>query len=159
VAAGQGWPASLFGPRRLFMHVLFVHQNYPAQFGHVALDLARRAGYRCSFVSEKPSGRLGTTECIQYRVRGGATAQNHYRSRTFENNVWHAHAVFEALKARPDIRPDLVVGHSGFGSTLFLRDLYECPIINYFEYFYHTKNSDMDFRPDFPVTELDILRA
>ena len=54
------------------------------------------------------------------------------------------------MKARPDIRPDLVVGHSGFGSTLFLRELYDCPIINYFEYFYHTTNSDMDFRPDFP---------
>jgi glycosyltransferase involved in cell wall biosynthesis len=141
------------------MHVLFVHQNFPAQFGHVAQDLAQRAGFRCSFVSEKPSGRLGTTECIQYRVRGGATAQNHYCSRTFENNIWHTHAVFEALKARPDIRPDLVVGHSGFGSTLFLRELYDCPIINYFEYFYHTKNSDMDFRPEFPTTDLDRLRA
>jgi glycosyltransferase involved in cell wall biosynthesis len=141
------------------MHVLFVHQNFPAQFGHVAQDLARRAGFRCSFVSEKPSGRLGTTECIQYRVRGGATAQNHYCSRTFENTIWHAHAVFESLKARPDIRPDLVVGHSGFGSTLFLRELYNCPIVNYFEYFYHVRDSDMDFRPDFPTTELDRLRA
>src|SRR5262249_49274681 len=82
-----------------------------------------------------------------------------YCSRTFENNVWHAHAVFEALQGRPDIRPDLIVGHSGFGSTPFLRELYDAPILNYFEYFYHTKNSDMDFRPNFPATELNRLRA
>src|SRR5262249_36065099 len=31
--------------------------------------------------------------------------------------------------------------------------------INYFEYFYHTKNSDMDFRPDFPCSELSRMRA
>jgi glycosyltransferase involved in cell wall biosynthesis len=63
------------------------------------------------------------------------------------------------MKSRPDIQPDLVVGHSGFGSTLFLADLYACPIINYFEYYYHSRNSDMDFRPEFPASELDILRA
>jgi glycosyltransferase involved in cell wall biosynthesis len=141
------------------MHVLFVHQNFPAQFGHVAAYLARRHGFRCTFVSEKavPSG--GGIEHIRYQARGGATRQNHYCSRTFENAVWHTHAVYEALKARPDIRPDLIVGHSGFGSTLFLRDLYNCPIINYFEYFYRPTNSDMDFRPDFPSSELDRLRA
>jgi glycosyltransferase involved in cell wall biosynthesis len=141
------------------MHILFVHQNYPAQFGHIARILARRPGVRCSFVSELPPGVDGDVERLQYRIRGGATEQTHYCSRTFENSIWHAHAVFEALRSRPDIVPDLIVGHSGFGSTLFLRELHEAPIINYFEYFYHTKDSDMDFRPDFPATELSRLRA
>jgi glycosyltransferase involved in cell wall biosynthesis len=142
------------------MHVLFVHQNYPAQFGHVAAYLHHQKGYRCTFVSQKPPARSGGVERIQYRTRGGATAKNHYCSRTFENTIWHAHAVYEALKARPDIRPDLIVGHSGFGSTLFLRELYgDTPIVNYFEYFYRTIGSDMDFRPDFPSTELSRLRA
>src|SRR5262245_3612743 len=141
------------------MHVLFVHQNYPAQFGHVARRMAQIPGVSCSFISELPPGVEGKVERIQYRIAGGATKQTHFFSRTFENSVWHAHAVYEALKSRPDIRPDLIVGHSGFGSTIFLRELYDAPIINYFEYFYHTKNSDMDFRPDFPATELSLLRA
>ena len=67
--------------------------------------------------------------------------------------------MYEALRSRPDIKPDLIVGHSGFGSTLFLPELYDCPIINYFEYFYRTTGTDMDFRPDFPSTELNRLRA
>ncbi|MGH7169521.1 MAG: hypothetical protein ACRELG_04500 [Gemmataceae bacterium] len=79
------------------------------------------------------------------------TRQTHYCSHTFENAVWHTHAVYDALRARPDIRSDLIVGHSGFGSTLFLRELYDCPLVNYFEYFYLPHDSDMDFRPDFPV--------
>lgn len=141
------------------MHVLFVHQNFPAQFGHVAVHLDRKLGVRSTFVSEKPPGRFGGVERVQYAIRGGSTAHTHYCSRSFENAIWHTAAVYEALRARPDIRPDLVVGHSGFGSTLFLREMYDCPIVNYFEYYYHTKGSDMDFRPEFPCTEADRLRA
>ena len=130
-----------------------------SQFGHIARRIADRPGWKCSFVSELPAGIDGKVERIQYRISGGATPETHFFSRTFENSIWHAHAVFNALKNRPDIRPDLVVGHSGFGSTVFLNELYEVPIINYFEYFYHTKHSDMDFRPDFPCSELSRLRA
>lgn len=141
------------------MQILFVHQNFPAQFGQIARHLVQEHGFECTFVSEKPPGNEGGVRRIQYRVQGGATRKTHYCSRTFENGIWHAHAVYEAMKACPEVRPDLIVGHSGFGSTLFLRDLYSCPIINYFEYFYHATNSDMDFRPDFPCSEIDRLRA
>lgn len=142
------------------LHIVFIHQNFPAQFGHIAQHLITRHGYRCTFVTEKRGGVLAGIECIQYKVNGGATAQNHYCTRTFENSTRHAFAVFETLKARPDIKPDLIVGHSGFGSTIFLKELYpDVPIINYFEYFYRTKQSDMDFRPDFPSAPIDALRA
>ena len=120
---------------------------------------AEQHGFRCTFVSEKPARRVGNVELIQYKVGGGATRQNHYCSRTFENAIWHCGAVYDALKARPDIRPDLIVGHAGFGSTLFLRELYSCPIINYFEYFYRTVESDMDFRREFPLAARKRLRA
>ncbi len=141
------------------MHVLFVHQNYPAQFGHIAARLASTPGYRCTFVSRKPPA-TAPFERIQYRLRGGATKHNHTCTRSFENAIHHTLGVYAALRARPDIKPDLVVGHSGFGSTLYLRDLYpDTPIINYFEYFYHTEGGDLDFRPEFPVNELGRLRA
>ena len=146
------------------MHILFVHQNFPAQFGHIAAQLVKRDGWRATFVSQTAPTQ-GTThtagiERITYQLAGGATDKNHYCSRTFENAIWHTSAVYEALARRPDIRPDLIVGHSGFGSTLFLRELYpDTPIINYFEYFYATRNSDMDFRRDFPSLPIDSLRA
>jgi glycosyltransferase involved in cell wall biosynthesis len=141
------------------MHVLFIHQNYPAQFGHVAAYLAQRHGFRCTFLSQQPPGRGGGVERLQYHLKGGARAENHYCSRTFENAVWHSHAVYEALEARPDVKPDLVVAHSGFLSTAFLRELYDCAVVNYFEYYYRTRDSDMDFRPDFPCPAINRLRA
>lgn len=142
------------------MHILFVHQNYPGQFGHVADVLATTRGVRCTFVSENaPEGPAGPVERIAYRVEGGASERTHPASRNFENATWNAAGVYEALRAAPRIRPDLIVGHSGFGSTLFLRELYDCPIVNYFEYFYHVRDSDVDFRPDFPCDDGDRNRV
>ncbi len=143
------------------MHILFVHRNFPAQFGHIAAHLVEHHGYQCTFISEKPPGNERGIQKIQYRIAGGANRQTHYCSRTFENATWHAAGVYEALKAlRPALEPDLIVGHSGFGSTLFLPELYPgIPIVNYFEYFYHAHNSDLDFRPEWPPLEYDRLRS
>jgi glycosyltransferase involved in cell wall biosynthesis len=146
------------------MHILYVHQNFPAQFGHIARHLVQKNGWRCTFVSETPAGTVEGIEKIQYKLAGGATKSTHFCSRTFENAVWHTDAVYNALKARPDVQPDLIVGHSGFGSTLFLSELYpDTPIVNFFEYYYraHDPDSDMDFRTDlnWDVPEVKYLRS
>jgi len=143
------------------MHVLFVHQNFPAQFGPFAFRMAQSPAHRCTFVTQKVDGLYHGVRCLKYEPRGGATEASHFCSRTFENGIWHAAGVHDALAAAaPDIRPDLIVGHSGFGSTLFLRDLYpRVPIVNLFEYFYRVTGADLDFRPDFPARPVDRLRA
>lgn len=108
---GGSFDAQLYWRGRIvlghkLMHVLFVHQNFPAQFGHIAAYLVQRKGFRSTFVSQQPPGNDGGVERIQYQIRGGATQQTHYCSRSFENAIWHSHAVFEALQARPDIKPE-----------------------------------------------------
>jgi glycosyltransferase involved in cell wall biosynthesis len=141
------------------MHILFIHQNFPAQFGHIAAYLIKKKGFRCTFLSEAPPANVEGIERIQYQVAGGATERTHFCARTFENAMWHSQAIYEALAARSDIQPDLIVAHSGFLSTIFLRELYKCPIVNYFEFYYLTQGSDMDFRPDFPYPAIKLLRA
>lgn len=146
------------------MHILYVHQSFPAQFGQIARELIHRQGWRCTYVSQAAPDSIEGIETIHCQPAGGATADTHFCSRTFENQVWQCDAIHKALKQRPDIRPDLIVGHSGFGSTLFLRDLYpDVPIVNYFEYYYrpHEPGSDMDYRTDlgWEVDELTRLRA
>jgi glycosyltransferase involved in cell wall biosynthesis len=141
------------------MQILFVHPNFPGQFGPILPWLAKRHGVECVFVSEKAEGVRDGVRCIRFVKRGGATQANHFCSRTFENGVWAAHAVYEACKAAKDLQPDLIVAHGGFGTTVFLRELYTCPIIHQCEWFYHPHGSDMDFRPDFPPRERDYLRC
>jgi glycosyltransferase involved in cell wall biosynthesis len=143
------------------VHVLFVHNTFPAQFGHIAAHLVRTRGWRCSFVSQTEPGEVEGIRKIQYRPAGGATERTHYFARTFENALAHATGVYVACRPlRLRLKPDLIVGHSGFGSTLFLPELWpEAPVVNYFEYFYRPRESDIDFRPDFPVDEADVLRS
>jgi glycosyltransferase involved in cell wall biosynthesis len=143
------------------MHVLFLHTNFPAQFGQVAVQLADRYQYRCTFASEKPSANIPQIEQIQFTAASGAHAATHHATRSIENLVWKSQAIYDVLKQRPDIKPDVIVAHSGFVSPIFLRELYPgVPHIGYFEYFYHARSSDMDFRSDLPLPpEQDFLRV
>jgi hypothetical protein len=140
------------------MQLLFVHPNFPGQFGPLLSRLAKQPELECVFLSANDSGLRDGVRCIPFRPRGGATQTTHFCSRTFENAVWSAHAVYEACD-KAKLNPDVIIGHSGFGSTVFLQELYDCPIINLFEFYYHTHDSDMDFRPDFPSPPIAKLRA
>ena len=143
------------------MRVLFVHRNFPAHFGHIAAHLSRELGWECTFVSEVADADPSRITLVPYKPQGGATEHSHYFSRTFENAIAHAAGVHEAcVSLSATFEPDLIVGHSGFGSTLLLSEVFPgVPIVNLFEYFYRPHDSDLDFRPDFPPLPEDILRS
>jgi hypothetical protein len=131
------------------MHVLFVHNNYPAQFRYLAPRLAADFGWRCTFATRNTTAPdLPGVERVVYRLRSGAVADSHRFTRAFQNEVGHAHAVYEALRDRPDVRPDLVVAHSGFGASLYLPHLYDCPVVNFFEYFRRPVGGCVGYRPE-----------
>jgi len=90
------------------MQLLFVHPNFPAQFGPSLMRLGKRPDLECVFVSRTSTGSLEGVRRIRF---------NHC-SRTFENAVWQAHALYEVCKAT-----------HGSGLTGFLQQLYPCPII------------------------------
>jgi glycosyltransferase involved in cell wall biosynthesis len=140
------------------MHVLFIHKNFPAQFRYLAPRLVREYGWRCSFLTAQTLYELPGVEKLLYEANGGATKANHPYSRNFENTVVEAAAVYERLKQRPELQPDLIVAHAGFGSSLFLPYLYDAPIINFFEYYYRAVGGDLGYRPEFAVEEDSLLR-
>lgn len=64
----------------------------------------------------------------------------------------------QALKAQGFI-PDVVYGHSGWGPTLFIKDLFpQAKLHYYFEWFYHAHGSDADFDPSDPLDANAIAR-
>ena len=84
------------------MQILFVHPNFPAQFAGILPRLVAR-GVEPVFVT-RAKGSLEGVRCIRYSARGGATAANHYCSRTFENAVWNAQ-LNGFLRSMDDLRP------------------------------------------------------
>ena len=108
------------------MQLLFVHPNYPGQFGPMLSRLGKTTGFGFVFLSANANGLRDGVRCIPFTTNGGATRSTHFCSRTFENAVWSSHAVYEACeKAR--LNPDVIIGHSGFGTAVFLQELYRCP--------------------------------
>jgi glycosyltransferase involved in cell wall biosynthesis len=141
------------------VHVLFAHPNFPAQFRCVAPRLARDYGWQCTFVTRNDRApAVPGVERIVYHRRGGATAFDHPAGRPFENALADADGVYRAMKERPGVAPDLVVAHSGFGSSLFLPHLYDAPVVNFFEWFYHPAGHNLGYRPDQRVDETALLR-
>ncbi len=48
--------------------------------------------------------------------------------------------------------PDIIIGHHGWGEMLNLCDVFPgVPMLGYFEFFYQTENSDVNFDPQFPT--------
>ena len=56
------------------MHVLFLHQNFPAQFRYIAPRLVSEFGWRCTFMTSREEGSLPGIEKILYRCTSGATS-------------------------------------------------------------------------------------
>jgi glycosyltransferase involved in cell wall biosynthesis len=148
------------------MHVVFVHPAFPAQFGHIARRLAADPGYRCTFVSEQgedapeaisPQAVDGPIERIRYRPTGDHGASR-YLTQDIDEEIAHAEGVFETLAPlRDSLRPDLIVGHAGWGSTLFLPELFpDVPVIDYVEYY--TTPGDTGLRSDWPIRQRTRLR-
>jgi glycosyltransferase involved in cell wall biosynthesis len=144
------------------MHVLFIHDAFPAQFGRLGLELKQRYGWRCSFLVQSLSScPTPTPDMLQaLELHQLPLAAEH---RSSEGVPWpqifglyleQCQGVFEALMVRPELRPDLVVAHGGRGApTLFLKDLLDCPVVNYCEYYFATSHRDISYRIDLPPAE------
>jgi glycosyltransferase involved in cell wall biosynthesis len=139
--------------------VLFLHQAFPAQFGHLGLELARRYGWNCRFlVQDLSSCPEPTPEMLATLPIDRIPIPDDERDdrptpwpQVFGKYLATCRRVAEALRARPEIRPDLVVAHGGRGAPVaFLRDVLDCPIVAYCEYYFATEGGDISYRVDLP---------
>lgn len=66
--------------------------------------------------------------------------------------------VLEALRQQEGA-PDLIVGHGGWGSLLFAKDVFPTtPQLNYCEFFYQPKGADVGFDPEAPTRLTDVSK-
>jgi glycosyltransferase involved in cell wall biosynthesis len=143
------------------MHVLFLHRAFPSQFGRLGVELSRRYGWRCSFLMEEvgscPSPSADMLEALEiHRLPPGTGAGRgvtHWmRAQEVAFDLCRRQA--EYLSGRPELRPDLVVGHCGLGPVLFLDDVVDCPRISYCEYAHATRFGDLAYRVDLPPSPI-----
>ncbi|HEY9637188.1 MAG TPA: glycosyltransferase family 4 protein [Coleofasciculaceae cyanobacterium] len=143
------------------MRILFLHPNFPAQFRHLAVALAKNSNHQVVFGTTRKEGSLPGVYKALYAPSREAHPQTHHYVRPLENAVVQGQAVYrlaEQLKSQGFI-PDVVYGHSGWGPTLFVKDIFpKAKLLCYFEWFYHAHGSDADFDPTETLTADDEAR-
>lgn len=113
---------------------MFIHPNFPAQFGHIAHHLATERGWQCTFVTSIDTTHLKLPYThVNYRLVAGPQSKVFYNPPDLSGLLAHLAAVYRGLRAAPQLRPDLVVGHMSYGTMLYLKNLYDCPFVGYFE--------------------------
>lgn len=140
------------------MKILFVHQNFPGQFRHLAPALAANSSnmvVAMEMKSEKP-GRWRGVEIVPYRASRGSTPGVHPWLSDFETKTVRAEACFRAalqLRKRGFV-PDLVIAHPGWGESLFLKEVWPAAkLALYCEFYYHAEGADVGFDAEFPASE------
>lgn len=137
------------------MHVMFIHPNFPAQFGHIALHLSTALRWQCTCVTSIDTTHLKLPFVhLNYRLQPGPLPKVFYNPGNLPDLMKHLAAVYRGLKSAPQVQPDLVVGHISYGTLLYLKNLYKCPFVGYFELLPPPFWSDgLILRREFPPTE------
>lgn len=130
------------------MRVLFLHNNFPAQYRFVATALAADTRNRVVFGTTNAGGELPNVTRVFYKPARPANPSTHHYIRNLEEAVLNGQAVYRmALELkRQGFEPDIVCGHSGWGPTLYVKDAFpKAKLLCYFEWFYRARGSDADF--------------
>jgi glycosyltransferase involved in cell wall biosynthesis len=140
---------------------LFVHQNFPGQFLHVARHLAASRDNDVVFITEPNQNFLSGVRKVPYAVPPPGTITTHVIARDLDAAGRRAEAVAitgARLKAL-GFEPDIIIGHHGWGELLNLTDVWPgVPLLGYMEFFYQIKDGDVGFDPEFPTAVSDYPR-
>ena len=143
------------------VNYLFIHQNFPGQFRHLAPALASQ-GHRVVALRVATPGAIEQTwrgvQVLPYKVAGRNTPGLHPWLLDMETKMLRAEACWRAmllLKAQ-GFNPDVVIGHPGWGEPLFVKQVWpHCKLGLYAEFFYRADGADMGFDPEFPPKDGD----
>ena len=136
------------------MRILFVHQNFPGQYLYIIRKLTEDPRNDITFISDKNSNHLANVRKIEYSPVRASTLGMYADAAEFEAAAIRARSVLGVAGelAKVGYRPDIIIGHNGWGEVLHLQDVWpDAPIVPYFEFYYHERGLDVDFDPEFPV--------
>lgn len=146
------------------MKILFIHQNFPGQFKHLAPALVA-AGHECTALTlrVKEAVTWHGVRVLPYAVTRRSGQGVHPWLVDTETKVIRGEACYRAARALRDqgYMPDVIVAHPGWGEAMFLRDVWPQARIGLYCELYHLSDRDhMGFDPEFMprVDEAERLR-
>ncbi len=139
------------------MRFLFVHQNFPGQYKHLAPALAGR-GHDVVALAAQQAAAQTSIRTLRYKYELKEPDRSVFRYATdMASRLQRAEVVAGvALQMREKMNyvPDVVCGHIGWGETFFLKEIWpEARHVLYAEFFYGTRGKDVDFDPEYQKLE------
>jgi glycosyltransferase involved in cell wall biosynthesis len=138
------------------MRVLFIHQNFPGQYTHLAAALQAR-GHQVESIGGPTARPLPGIRLHRYNpMPAGGVPPCHAWVADFQTKCLRAEAVARLLQRliSEGLRPDLVVGHPGWGELLAVKDhLPHVPVLHQVEFVYQLDGADVGFDPEFTSSD------
>ena len=132
------------------MKILFVHQNFPGQYRHLARHLGSMPGNEVVFITQREDSSLPGVMKLVYKPARKPADNVHPHLHDVEAGIVNGQAVAQAalkLKASGFV-PDIVVGHNGWGEIWYIKDVWpHVPLVGYFEYFHRVHGTHVGFAP------------
>lgn len=140
------------------MKLLFVHQNFPGQFLHLAPEMQRR-GHDVRALTDAANDKTSDVPILRYTHKAQTVdpkATRLGRNFTLMSDRGVSVARFcQRLRAEGYV-PDVIYGHSGWGETLFLKEIWpEAKLLVFAEFYYRGIGADTGFDPEFQAQGFD----
>ena len=140
------------------MKLLFVHQNFPGQFLHLAPEM-QRLGHDVRALTDATNSKTAEVPILRYTHKAQALdAQATRLGRTFTQMADRGVSVARhARRMRAEgYVPDVIYGHSGWGETLFLKEVWpEARLLVFAEFYYRGIGADVGFDAEFQAQGFD----
>ena len=140
------------------MNILFIHQNFPGQFKHLAPALVQQGHTVVAMTLQKTEAKdWHGVKRVLYSVSQGSTPNVHPWAADFETKTIRAEACFRAALqlAAQGFTPDAIIAHPGWGESLFLKEVWPAAKLGiYCEFFYHPHGADVGFDAEFPAQDV-----
>jgi glycosyltransferase involved in cell wall biosynthesis len=139
-------------------NILFVHNNFPAQFRNLAASLVRDPNVSVAAIGSHTAVPRPGVRLMKYAPAQGDVADTHPFARRFDLECRRAEQVLYSLStlSSTGFIPDVIFAHPGWGETLPLRTMFpSAKLLIYCEYYYGATERDFAFDVEFPATGLD----
>jgi glycosyltransferase involved in cell wall biosynthesis len=140
------------------MIYLFIHQNFPAQYRHLVRYLADQPDNHVYFVTQPNRNEMSGVRKLTYQPELPDERSSHPYVAAFDAAVRTGLAVMHSCRQllQAGVLPDIIIGHCGWGETLFVKDVFpDTPLLSYFEFFYHPHGVDVGFDAEFASAAAD----